>query len=147
MDAPRATSLAAVVANVLGWVLPAAMGVRGWEAFVLALSPVWSFDDFADEPVWFLILIVASALTNVLFVALVALLLRGRKPKAVLLTAAAATLLNLHWVVTLEADRRYLAGGYFVWVASFALLALAAFLALRLAPFPAARSRSWLRLR
>ena len=131
MDAPRATLLAAIVANVLGWVLPAAMDVRGWEAFTLALSPLWSLDDFADEPVWFLILVVASALTNVLFVGLVGLLLRGRMVKTVLWTAAAATLLNLHWVLTLEADRRYLATGYFIWVCSFALLALSAFLVLR----------------
>jgi hypothetical protein len=131
MDAPRATLLAAVIANVLGWVLTAAMGVRGWQAFVLALSPLWSFADFADEPVWFLILVVASALTNVLFVALVVLHLRGRKPKAVLWAAAAATLLNLHWVATLQADRRYLASGYFIWVSSFALLALSAYLRLR----------------
>ena len=131
MDAPRAMLLAAVVANVLGWVLPAAMDVRGWEAFVLALSPLWSFEDFADDSVWFLILIVSSALTNVLFIALAATLLRGRKPKAVLWSAVAATLLNLHWVATLGADRRYLASGYFIWVCSFALLALSAFLVLR----------------
>jgi hypothetical protein len=134
MNAPRATLLAAAVANVLGWVLAAAMDVRGWEAFTLALSPLWSFDQFADEPVWFVILIVASALTNVVFIALAGLLLRGRQPKAVLWASAAATLLNLHWVVTLEADRRYLAPGYFIWVASFALLALSAFLTLRSAP-------------
>ena len=131
MNVSRATILAAVVANVLGWVLPAAMDVRGWEAFTLALSPLWSFDDFADDPVWFLILIVASALTNVLFIALAGLLLRGRKAKAVLWGAAAATVLNLHWVITLEADRRYLASGYFIWVCSFALLAFSAFLAQR----------------
>ena len=131
MDAPRATLLAAVVANVLGWVLKAAMDVRGWEAFVLALSPLWSFEDFADDSVWFLILIVSSALTNVLFLALAGMLFRGRKPQAVLWSAAAATLLNLHWVVTLGADRRYLAVGYFVWVSSFALLALSAYLVVR----------------
>ena len=131
MDASRATLLAAIVANVLGWVLAAAMDVSGWKAFVMALSPLWSFDDFANEPVWFLILVVGSALTNVLFIALAGLLLRGRTPKAVLWTAAAATLLNLHWVVTLGSDRRYLAGGYFIWVCSFALLALSAFLVLR----------------
>jgi hypothetical protein len=131
MEAPRATLLAAVVANVLGWVLPAAMDVRGWEAFALALSPLWSFEDFTSEPSWFVILIVASALTNGLFIGLVGLLWTGRRRRVVLSTAAAATLLNLHWVVTLEADRRYLASGYFIWVCSFALLALAAFLALR----------------
>ena len=131
MNAPRATLLAAVVANVLGWVLTAAMDVRGWKAFTVALSPLWSFEDFADEPTWFLVLIVASALTNVLFIVLATMLVLGRKPKAVLWAAAAATLLDLHWVVTLEADRRYLASGYFIWVCSFALLAFSAFLAQR----------------
>jgi hypothetical protein len=130
MNASRATLLAAVVANVLGWVLTAAMDFRGWEAFTVALSPLWS-DDFADEPVWLLFLMVASALTNVLFIALAGLHFRGRKPKAVLWAAAAATLLDLHWVITLEADRRYLASGYFIWVVSFALLAFSAFLTLR----------------
>jgi hypothetical protein len=128
MNAPRATLLAGIVAYVLGWILPAAADVRGWRAFGLALSPLWSADEFADEPVWFLILMVASALTNAVFIALAVLLARGGKPKVVLWAAAAATLLNLHWVITMEADRRYLASGYFVWIVSFALLALAAYL-------------------
>ena len=37
--APRATLLAAVVANVLGWVLPAISEERGFEAFFVALCP------------------------------------------------------------------------------------------------------------
>jgi hypothetical protein len=52
----------------------------------------------------------------------------------VLWAAAAATLLDMHWVVTMEADRRYLASGYFIWVCSFALLTLAAFLEVRPRP-------------
>jgi len=131
MSAPRTTLLAAVVAYALGWVLPAAADVRGFKVFGLALSPLWSAEDFSDEPVWFLILMVASALTNVLFVGLAVLLWRDSRPKPVLWAAAAATLLNLHWVVTLGADRRYLASGYFVWVVAFALLAFSAFLTLR----------------
>jgi hypothetical protein len=78
--------------------------------------------------VWLLILMVGSALTNVVFVGLVALLVRGGTSKVVLWAAAAATLLNLHWVITLESDRRFLEAGYFIWVCSFALLALAALL-------------------
>ena len=131
MNAPRGVLVAAVAANVLGWFLPAFDDSPGWTAFVAALSPLWSFEDFADDSLWFLILIVSSALTNVLFIALAAMLLLGRKPKAVLWSAVAATLLNLHWVATLGADRRYLASGYFIWVCSFALLALSAFLVLR----------------
>jgi hypothetical protein len=134
VDAPRAALLAAIAAHVLGWLLPAAADVRGYRAFGLAVSPLWAREQFADQPAWFLILIVASALTNVLFVGLAVLLWRRARPKAVLWAAAAATLLDLHWVVTLHADRRYLTTGYFSWVVSFALLALAAFLTLRSRP-------------
>jgi hypothetical protein len=134
MKASRAVLAAAVAANVLGWVLPAAADYRGWSAFTAALSPLWSFADFQDEPVWLLILMVGSALTNFLFVGLTVLLLRRGQPKVVLWAAAAATLLDLHWVITMESDRRYLASGYFIWVCSFALLALAAFLDRQAAP-------------
>jgi hypothetical protein len=47
----------------------------------------------------------------------------------VLWAAAAATLLNLHWPISMGAERDELELGYFVWVCSFAVLALAAFLA------------------
>jgi hypothetical protein len=131
MKASRAVLIAAVAANVLGWVLPAIQDFRGWSAFGVALSPLWSAKDFQDEPVWLLILMVGSALTNVLFAGLAVGFLRGGQLKVVLWAAAAATLLDLHWVITLGSDRRYLEPGYFIWVCSFALLALAAFLALR----------------
>jgi hypothetical protein len=134
MKASHVALGAAVAANVLGWVLPAAADLRGFEAFRSSLSPLWSFDRFADQPLWLLILMVGSALTNVLFVVLAVQLLRGRASKPVLWVAAAATLLDLHWVITMEADRRYLASGYFIWVCSFALLALAAFLEVRSRP-------------
>jgi hypothetical protein len=131
MKASRAVLAAAVAANLLGWVLPAVQDFRGWSAFGVALSPLWSAKDFQGEPAWLLILMVGSALTNFLFAGLAVLLVRGGAEKVVLWSAAAATLLDLHWVVLLESDRRYLQPGYFIWVCSFALLALAAFLALR----------------
>ena len=134
MNASRAALAAAVGANLLGWALPAIQDYRGWSAFTVALSPLWSAEDFQGESVWLLILMVGSALTNLLFVALAVLLVRGVRPKAVLWAAAAATLIDLHWVLTLESDRRYLEPGYFIWVCSFALLAFAAFLALRPSP-------------
>lgn len=128
MKAPRIVLLAALVANVLGWLLPAVDDERGWSAFTVALSPLWAFEDFNDEPMWLLILMVGSALTNFLLAGLVALLLRGGSAKVVLWAAAAATLLNLHWVITMQDGRRFLEPGYFIWVCSFALLAFAAFL-------------------
>jgi hypothetical protein len=136
IGAPRATLLAAVVANILGWVLPAFSGNRGWEAFVFALSPLWDYGNFQSEGLPLLAFIVLSALTNVLFAALAAMLaLRAvRRAKPALWAAAAATLLNLYWPILLEADRTRLEPGYFIWVSSFALLALSAFLTLRSAP-------------
>jgi len=133
VNAARATLLAAIVANVLGWVLPAYSEERGWSAFVFALSPLWDYSSFHGQPVALLAFIVASALTNVLFIALVALLVRDkmRHARLALWAAAGATLLNLYWPILLEPQRERLESGYFIWVTSFALLALAAFLVLR----------------
>jgi hypothetical protein len=133
---PRATVLAAVVANVLGWVLPAFSGNRGWEAFVFGLSPLWDYGSFQSQGLGLLAFIVSSALTNVLFVALAGVLALGAasRAKPTLWVAAAATLLNLYWPILLEAERTRLEAGYFIWVSSFALLALSAFLTLRSAP-------------
>lgn len=133
MNASRVTLAAAVIANVLGWLLPVARGYHGWHAFRIALSPLWPYEQFSIEPGLVLVLSVASALTNVLFAALAAVLLLSgaRYARPVLWAAALATLLDLHWPFTMGAERAALESGYFIWVCSFALLALAAFLALR----------------
>jgi hypothetical protein len=132
MNGSRAALLAAIVANVLGWVLPVVYDDRGWKAFRVALSPLWPYENFNIEPGLLLVLSVASALTNVLFVALAAVLvMRPDRAKAVLWAAAGATLLNLHWPISMGEQRRLLENGFFIWVSSFALLALAAFLAFR----------------
>ena len=132
MNGSRVALLAAIIANVLGWLLPVVYDDRGWKAFRVALSPLWPYENFEIEPGLLLVLSVASALTNVLFVVLaVALVFREERAKAVLWAAAGATLLNLHWPISMGEERRLLESGYFIWVSSFALLALAAFLALR----------------
>jgi hypothetical protein len=129
----RVALLAAVAANVLGWLLPVVDDYRGWQAFRVALSPLWPFEQFRIEPGLLLVLSVASALTNLLFVALTAVLVLGVETRArlVLWVAAGATLLDLHWPISMGAERAELEVGYFIWVSSFALLALAAFLAAR----------------
>ena len=99
---------------------------RGWQAFRVALSPLWPYQDFRIEPGLLLVLSVASALTNVLFVALAAVLVvAGRIGRPCSRGAAAATLLNLHWPISMGDESRRLESGYFVWVCSFALLAFA----------------------
>ena len=132
MNTWRTALLAAIVANVLGWVLPAVYGEAGWRAFRASLSPLWPYEGFRLDPGLLLWLSVASGLTNLLFAALAAgLALRPDRARWVLWAAAAATLLNLHWPFSMGGERRLLQAGYFVWVASFALLALAAFFAAR----------------
>jgi hypothetical protein len=135
----RVVLLLAFVANVLGWVLPVIEDFRGYHAFRVAMSPIWPYEEFRIDEVWLTVLSVSSALTNGLFVVVAALLLAGKASARVLLwVAAAATLLNLHWVITLDNDREDLELGYFIWVVSFALLALAAYLQL-IARQPVAR--------
>jgi hypothetical protein len=123
---------AAIVANVMGWLLPAVYNEAGWRAFRAALSPLWPYEGFRLDPGLLLVLSVASALSNALFAVLAFVLaLREDRARVVLWVAAAATLLHLHWPISMGDERRLLEAGYFVWVGSFALLALAAFLALR----------------
>jgi hypothetical protein len=130
MRAPHFAWLAAIVANVLGWLMPVVDDYVGWQAFRVALSPLWPFEQFRIEPGALLVLSVASGLTNLLFVALAVVLVTqpARRAKPVLWAAAGATLLNLHWPISMGAERDELETGYFIWVSSFALLALAAFL-------------------
>jgi hypothetical protein len=129
MTRTRVILLLAAVANALGWALPVIEDFRGFHAFRVALSPLWPYEDFRIDGVWLILLSVSSALTNALFVVAALLLLAGRASARVLLwVAAAATLLNLHWVITMENDRDDLEIGYFIWIVSFALLALAAYL-------------------
>jgi hypothetical protein len=131
MNASRVALLAAVAANLWGWFGPVVDDNRGWQAFRVALSPLWPYENFRIEPGLLLILSVASALTNALFVALAALLAwqGAQRAKAVLWVAGGATLLNLHWPLSMGQERAQLENAYFVWVCSFALLAFAAFLA------------------
>lgn len=142
MNAARIALLAAVAANVWGWLGPVVDDNRGWQAFRVALSPLWPYENFRIEPGLLWVLSVASALTNALFVVLaVWLALRPeRRAKPVLWAAAGATLLNLHWPISMGQERAQLENGYFVWVCSFALLALAAYLQVA-ARSPASRIR------
>jgi hypothetical protein len=123
--------IAAVVANVLGWILPVVDDYRGIHAFRVALSPIWPYEEFHIPDGYLVWLSVASALTNLLFVVIAVYLwpkiARGmsRSRPAVFLLGAAAVL-NVHWTITMEDSAADLAIGYYVWVVSFVLLLLAA---------------------
>jgi hypothetical protein len=135
MNAARVALLLAVVANLVGWFGPVVEDFIGWQAFRVALSPLWPYEQFRIQPGLLLVLSVASALTNLLFVVLAVVLATvlavgpASRAKPVLWAAAAATLLNLHWPISMGEERDGLELGYFVWVCSFVLLALSAFLA------------------
>ncbi len=130
----KALWICAVVANVLGWVLPVidddSRVYRGFHAFRVALSPIWPYEQFRMPYGYLVWLSVASAFTNLLFVAM-ALYLWPRLTRAAgsrfaVFVLGAAALLNLHWTFTMEDNAADLAIGYYVWVLSFVLLLLAA---------------------
>jgi hypothetical protein len=122
--------LLAVLANALGWALPVIRDYRGVHAFRVALSPVWPYEQFHIPAGRLVILSVASAATNLLFVAIaVAVWLgcvasRATQRLAVWIVGAAA-LVNLHWPLSLGSSAPDLRVGYYVWVLSFVLLLLA----------------------
>jgi hypothetical protein len=127
--------ICAVVANLLGWILPVIADdnrvYRGVHAFRVALSPIWPYEQFRMPAGYLVWLSVASALTNLLFVAAAAFLwpkvARGMSGSRVAVFAlGAAALLNLHWTFTMEESAADLAVGYYVWVLSFVLLLLVA---------------------
>lgn len=134
----------AVIANALGWVLPVIEDdkrvYRGANAFRVALSPLWPYEQFRMPAGYMMWLSVASALTNVVFVAMAAYLWprvsRATGSRLGVFVLGAATLLNLHWTVTMQDNAADLTIGYYVWVVSFVLLLLAAH------PVFAARAKS-----
>jgi hypothetical protein len=123
--------IAALLAHAAGWLAPAVDGYAGWQAFRVALSPVWPFEHFT-VPTWQLIVLaVASAATNALFaggaIAIAAGAVDRRSSRRALVVALlVAALVNLHWPVSMGEHRADLRVGYYVWVASFVLLAVSA---------------------
>jgi hypothetical protein len=118
---------------LLSWTLPVidAGGVyTGWEAFRFALSPIWPYDTFnlSDDlsfgEMLSVTLMVASGLTNIVFVLVWGehvLLRRHASRRRVVWALAAATVLNCYWFLW-----EGLMAGYYVWLVSFPVLALAA---------------------
>jgi hypothetical protein len=132
MTKAKAFWIAAIVANALGWALPVIEDdqrvYRGVHAFRVALSPLWPYEQFHMPAGYVLWLSVASALTNVVFVAMAAYLwprvARATSSRVGVFVLGAAALLNLHWTVTMQGNATDLAIGYYVWVLSFVLLLL-----------------------
>jgi hypothetical protein len=120
----------AAVAFTASWFLPVLEGVPGWMAFRYALAPLVPFrdagsiawDDSAPQ--------VMSALTNLVFMILVALWLAKQsvRPGLLVRITIACFVLNLCWFVKgwREDGLQDLLFGYYVWLSAFALLLAAA---------------------
>lgn len=111
---------------VAGWLLPVAADLPGWKAFRYAFAPVWPYASRGAQVIEDAAPQVLSALTNVVFIVMFALLIRERvtRPGLFLRVAIACFVLNLYWPVQMLRDgsARELMIGYYVWLAAFALL-------------------------
>lgn len=130
MSRSRVALLVSIVAHALGWALPVMDDYRGVHAFRIALSPVWPYEQFHIPSGRLVYLSVGSALTNLVFAAVaIAALARSVQTHSRQLVAVwalgAATLLNLHWPISMGDSASGLRVGYYAWVASFVLLLLA----------------------
>jgi hypothetical protein len=120
------------LAWLVSWFLPVLVGIPGWAAFRLALAPLIPYSD-AQAAGWEdSVPQVLSALTNVMFVVLVALWFTKQMFRAGMFVrlALACFLLNLYWPVQAWRSHQLneLLFGYWVWLAAFALLLVVAIL-------------------
>jgi hypothetical protein len=116
----------AAVCFLASWFLPVMQDVPGWMAFRYALAPLWPYGPSGSTETEDAIPQVASALTNVGFVIMFVLALRGkvRRPSLLFRVAILCFVMNLYWFVELLRDGslKDLLIGYYVWLAAFALM-------------------------
>jgi len=132
---PRANRIVrlAWLIYAIAWVVPVHRNgdrlpevLPGWQAFRVAMNPVWPYDgDSSSEFSYWGLLSVASALSNIVMVASVPIMLRGTSRQRVVLAwgAFAAVLLNAQWVIA--KDWTNLRVGYYLWWASFLVVGVA----------------------
>jgi hypothetical protein len=133
----RTTRLVAVAAflYVLSWLMPVVVGgitlfdggLPGWEAFRLALAPIWPYEGLTGDGWWSDSLSVLSALTNIGFVISAAMLAAWpqRFQRGIFWFLVLASIVNALWFV-LSDERGHLRIGYYLWLSSFIALAVAA---------------------
>ena len=127
---------AAFLVHAVAWFLPVDKdgvtlldGLPGWQAFEMAASEVvkWRID-----PWWFVVLLTMSAVTTILFVlgaGWVVAIGSRRLRRVSAWIAACAFIINAHWILWIGRPGRFdLRAGYFLWWASFLLLAIGLFL-------------------
>ncbi len=114
---------------LVSWFLPVVQGYAGWEAFLEAAGA--PFRDPSPTRGELGITLVASALTNVAFLALILSWIRGHVMRPALFAKLAlfCLILDLFWLVEMlrATESPRLLAGYYTWIAGFALLAAAGF--------------------
>jgi hypothetical protein len=125
----KATTLLCIAAAAFlaSWFLPVMPELDGWQAFRLAVSPVWRFSGFTFSRWYEAASAVASALTNAAFIVslIVIVFCRACATRWLAAGLALAGVFNLWWIIVLREDARAFGFGYYSWVASFVLLAFA----------------------
>ena len=128
--------LIAIATYAASWFVPVHRGgarigageLPGWQAFRLCLSTALEIPTASLTRLPVALIVTANALTNFWFIGAALLLLRrpGVPHPVAKWGLLVSVVLNLFWFV-LGSDRGDLLPGYYLWVASFAMLAVAAF--------------------
>ena len=125
--------------HAASWFLPALKGflgsgldhgIRGWEVFLAATCALRPCADQSTDPWYGTAIAVAGVVTTVLFVLTSPWIVwraSRRLRHAAAFVAAAAFIVNSQWYVFYVPVRSDLAVGYFLWCASFGLLAIGLF--------------------
>ena len=129
--------LAAWALHVASWFLPVlkeqdyhAM-VPGWKAFRYSACAVWPCEGIQFETLHHAVLATISVITTLFFLLCSPLVvLRGSRvlQKSAAWAAAAAFLVNTHWIIIFGEKKSELTVGYFLWLSSFLLLAIGLFM-------------------
>ncbi len=112
------------------WGVTFPYGLPGWQAFRVAASAVWPYEGITIDPWYKVVLSTMSAATTVLFVlgAWWVVVTRSRRICRVSAwIAASAFVVNAQWLLPFYSERLDLRIGYFLWWASFLLLAIGLF--------------------
>lgn len=124
----RTLSSIAAACFLASWFLPAAADIPGWMAFRYALSPLWPYAQSAPQGAENAIPQVASALTNIAFVVMFAMIMtdKVRRPGLFFRFTIICFVFDLYWFAQMLRDGSLhdLWIGYYVWLAAFALLML-----------------------
>lgn len=114
----------------------------GWEAFRVALSPIWPYKGVEIEGLVKQVLAVLSAFTNAIVLCILPALYRwrGHPPRRAARVLAFGAAIDAHWMYPLS-NVLALRWGYYLWFSSFLVLAASAGLGRGLPPRVAAQAR------